>query len=257
MHWRAWMFVVMATGWGVGCSLLYSADPLTSGRSNAEGGADAVADAAEAGDASAPCDPSFLFCDGFEDTLDAWAPVTLNGGTATIDSTMAHRGRSSLHARLPADTVDIRAGLSPSSPPPSWGRPTYYRFFLYLNVAHTSYLAVLLLAEPAPSPSELILSADYGPYLTLDTQSTPDGGHSGALSTFSLHQWTCVELEVDGANATVWMNGDRQAIVSFAQPTENLKMDLGLRANGGPSDPAYDAWFDDVAVANTRIGCDR
>jgi hypothetical protein len=256
MRWRAWIFVPIATGCGVGCSLLYSADPLTSGpRSEPpeEGGSDA-----EAGGDAAACDPSFLFCDGFEETLDAWTPDTLNDGSVAIDPSRAHHGASSLHARLPADTLDIRAEVFPTQSP-SWGRPVYFRFFLLLTSAHQSFLPVFLLEEPAPSPSKLFLSAQYAPYLDLDAQSTPDGGQSGNVTQISVNSWVCVEIEVDGANATLWVNGAARPVtsVSFAEPTENLRMTLGTRANGGATDPAYDAWFDDVAVANAQIGCVR
>jgi hypothetical protein len=229
------------------------------GSADAETAADARGDSAgdaEAEAGSVLCDPSFLLCEGFEGTLDAWAVDTQNDGGVSIDSTMAHHGRSSLHARLPADTLDMRAKISPL-PPRSWGRPVYFRFFLYLNVAHQAYLNVFALVEPSPSQSVLVLSAEYGPAFSLDAVSTPDGGTSGATSPFALHQWIRVEIAVDGANATLWRDGNLLASVSFAEPTENLKMDLGLTATGGPTDPAYDAWFDDMAVSNTRIGCDR
>jgi hypothetical protein len=267
MRSRFWMAVLAAAGCGLSgvlsCSLLYSADAISGAPSDAS--SDAPSDASEAApspeggtDAPTPCDPSFVFCEGFEHGLDAWTPDTKNGGTVTTDSTHAYRGAYALHTFLPGHTVDLHAAIKYKQP---WGSPVYVRFFVYLtSPLHPAYMSLLFFTEPAPSGAALALATNGPPgdNLTFDSLAA-DGGGSGALSSIPLDTWVCLEVAIDGTSGSLWMNGSAKplATVGFVAPTDTVTLGLGPHVGGSTIDAAYDAWFDDVAVSHQAIGCAR
>jgi hypothetical protein len=89
----------------------------------------------------------------------------------------------------------------------------------------------------------------------------PDAGGAVSSTQLPLGEWVCLELEVDtnAHHLNVWMNGNELGDMSAAVDVGKLDLlSVGL-GYGGASDawPAYDAWFDEIAVDANRIGCDR
>jgi hypothetical protein len=263
------MFVVAAIACGLsgilGCSLLYSADAISNARRDEPspdgaaggdaGGEDAGGDAGGDTSVVSTCDSPHVFCDGFEHGLGAWNQDTANGGTVTVDTLHRFRGNSALHASLPAGATNIKAALTRTQ---SWGRPVYIRFFVYLtSPLYPADLGLLQVQEPAPSQAILFLYTNGFPnYVAFGSQSAPDASTSGPLVEVPLETWVCMEVALDGTNATLRMNGGDTplATVTFVASTENVLLNLGLHVSQS-SNPAFDAWFDEVAVDNHPIGC--
>jgi hypothetical protein len=89
--------------------------------------------------------------------------------------------------------------------------------------------------------------------------STPQGNAS-ANAPLPTQQWICLELEADGANVYVWVDGlpDPALTVPFPSTSSGLLANLGLaRSPASAGDGQYDAWFDEFAVDSQRIYCQR
>jgi hypothetical protein len=212
-------------------------------------------------DAGGPslCDDSgFLFCDGFEHGLDAWTITLDNGGTLEADSTRVFRGDYSLHVSLPevVDAGDIKAILLRNG-----DRPPHYfeRAFAYFNSSPPKYSMQMLTLNLGHSGVEAYMRGSTAGRIALSTYGIPDAGANISAESMPLSQWVCLEMELDGTDATLWVDGtETPAPIAFALPDGGITMQVGLLyLNPLVKTLAYEAWFDEFAVNGTRIGCEH
>jgi hypothetical protein len=206
------------------------------------------------------CDASsFAFCDGFEQGLGAWTQAAKGGGTLSVDSAHVARGQFALHSKLPPVATagaTVQAVVTHSQ---HWPQPMWVRFFLYLSpsgATHASLTDLLTLNDTAPlSGTNIYLLGDGGDVALATFGASVGSMTAGALPT---NEWACLELEVDGANAQIWINDAPIVKIAFPVDTVALLANLGLnyvQAQVGDGD--YDAWFDEFAVDDQYIACDR
>jgi hypothetical protein len=224
---------------------------------------------------------SALFCDGLESQTGATpaAPWTVTypdcsgSGTASVDSTVAHTGSRSLKVVGTAgycNHVFVRAAADLAALPQTYYVRFYVRHSTAQPASHTTFLAM---KDAADGNRDLRMGGQNGALqwnrssddATLPEQSPAGVAQSTALPTGG---WHCVELQVEGAGRlTTWLDGtsvpglradgvptadvDRQWLArSWAPRLTDLR--LGWESYGEGSDTL---WFDDVAVAGSRVGC--
>ena len=232
-----------------GCSILYSTDAISS----------------ETDDAGAPvgpggpslCDPShFVFCDGFENGFDGITPVANGGGMPTVDSAHVYRGGQALHSFMPETTVgaNVTAQVLLSQP---WPAHVFVRFFAFFPHPWSIGADLLTYVDANNDGLALFMSP------TVATLAIANFGTNSVLSAThgQVDQWTCFELEVDSTAhlAKAWMNGSPLSDLSETTQVGNLQF-LGVGLLYGDASgawPKYDAWFDEVAVSTSFIGCDQ
>jgi len=228
--------------------------------------------------AAASC-PSGAFCDGFETQTGTapsgdWAvnfPNCQGTGTATVDSSTAHEGTRSLR-------IDGRAGycnhVFVRTTRGIGGSTVYTRFFVRhtttLPDAHVTFLAM---KDSADGNRDLRMGGQNRALqwnresddATLPEQSPVGVGQSVPLA---VGQWTCVEFGISGSELRTWVNGAEVAgLHADTTPTPDVDSQwlrrgtwrptltdfrLGWESYGNGDDTL---WFDDVALAPSRIGC--
>jgi hypothetical protein len=244
------------------CSFLYNFGNLEGSEAGAE--AEASIDASGVEDAGPPskCELStFRFCDGFENGLDAWTPSTSGGGEVRTDSTHAFRGNLALHGTLPSAAVQTT--MLAEVLRPAWSVPIYVRFFAYLSPAmrHASPTNLFGLNYAPPQLSGVVLDVTGGDgTLGLSTFGSAPPGNASSTAPLPTEQWLCVEVEADGTNLYVWVDGilDAPLTVAFPATSPGLLANFGLvRTPASAGDGQYDAWFDEFAVDSSRIYCQR
>jgi hypothetical protein len=244
----------------VGCGLVYPIDDLTR-----SAGESSPSDGGAIGDAGTPsrCGSDFFFCDGFERDLSAWTRPSSGAGTVEQDTTRALRGASAMHARVPELTTNgpADATLLRSF---TWPAHLYARFFGYVTtsvfsegvnlitlVSDRGGGAALFLSSPSPgAPSRFALTAF----------AVPNEGSLFSATLIPANRWFCVELEIDqpGKRLTVSVDGAPLAQLTRTidiAPITNLG--VGLNFPSGHVGPPIEAWFDEVAVDDKPVGCDR
>jgi hypothetical protein len=202
-------------------------------------------------------------CDGFEgkSLLPWWSTVIQSGGTATIDTTRAYRGQSSLHLHnnqlgTVASDVEIdETGVFFSH--------LYMRAFIWVPMAFDPSEADVFLVEQNNAPYQgITLNFLGGYYSTSDTLN--GGGVMTSPTAIVPEQWVCVEWDVTlgsssnhNGNSALTVDGTVAPGLSAAQslygnPTINQ---FGLALVGGPHTPARDLWIDELIVDKNPIGC--
>jgi hypothetical protein len=246
----------------LGCGLVYPIDDLTrSAGESSRGDGGGTGDAGPG--APSRCGSDFVFCDGFERDLSAWVRPSTGAGTVQQDTTRAARGASAMHARVPelttkgpADAILLRSF--------AWPAHFYVRFFGYVTssvfsegvnlitlVSDGGGGVALFLSSPSPgAPSRFAMTAF----------AVPNEGSQFSASLVPADRWFCVEVEIDrlGRRLTVSVDGaplpELTRTLDIA-PVRNLG--VGLSFPSGHVGPATDAWFDEVAVDDQPVGCDR
>ncbi len=218
---------------------------------------------AEAGGPSLCADSGFLFCDGFENGLDAWSSYGKGGGAVAIDNSFAFRGTSSVHVSLPAvgdasTGAPLQAVLYRLQGRGSASSPLYERVFAYFPGHPLPSTSLLTLDAPADAGAVGYMRGDSGD-IALLTYDTP-GAHSVPSSNpMPTSSWVCLEMRVDGTTADFWVDGEATSL-SIALPLTSLMVDMQLSISyskpvAGAS--VYDAWYDEFVANGTRIGCER
>jgi hypothetical protein len=241
---------------------LYSTDAISSQTGDAGQGS-------EAGDSGTPadagpgnpslCDAShFVFCDGFENGFGAQT-IARGGGAPTVDSTHVYRGAFAFRASLPA--TDAGATMSALVElGQAWPAHVFMRLFAFLPVPLAPSGAGLLNYVDAVGAGVVLFVPGNNPGLFLQSFNLPDSGIARSSTPAPLGGWICVEMEVDTLAhvVNVWMNENALSDLTETLPVGNLSLlNVGLSYNGAPAGPAYEAWFDEIAVDTSRIGCAR
>jgi hypothetical protein len=253
---------------------LYSTDAISSQTGDAGQGTDAgqTSDAeqgSDAGDSGTPgdagpggpslCDAShFVFCDGFENGFGAQA-IARGGGATAVDSTHVYRGAFAFRASMPATTAGatVSALIEPGQ---AWPAHVFLRVFAFLPVPLTPLGAGLFNYVDAAGAGLVLFVPGNNPGLYVQSFNFPDAGLARSSTRAPLGSWFCAEMEVDTVAhvVNVWMNENALSDLSETLPVGNLStLDTGLSYTAAPASPAYEAWYDELAVDTSRIGCAR
>jgi len=235
------------------------------------GGATGVAGAAGGG-GPATCPSNATFCSGFETAgLPTGAVFKLNGNPATpftadyaIDTAQKNSGSSSLRVKSGTE-----AGTSGSAykmlAVPATMNTFWVRFFIRSDMPigsneHNAFAVASLTDEPNDSQG-VEFAEDVGiSFNASDVVRWPTGyGRltNGSMMPYSLpaNMWHCVEISFDGAAQVqqLWVNGTQLInATSYPSATRAFKnFKFGFNSLHGPN---RNMWYDDVAVAPTRVG---
>ncbi|TDV57356.1 hydrolase [Actinophytocola oryzae] len=233
---------------------------------------------AHAGEPRAAC-PTGAFCDGFESQTGTtpagdWSLVFPNcsgTGTAAVDTTTAHAGTRSI--RVNGGTgycnhvfVATTRGVG--------GSTLYTRFFVRhttaLPDAHVTFLAM---RDSADGNRDLRMGGQNRAMQwnrESDDATLPEQSPNGVAQSvpFPLNTWTCVEFAITGSELRTWVDGTEVAgLHADATPTQDVDSQWLRRGNWRPSLTDFrfgwesygqgsdTLWFDDVALAQSRVGC--
>lgn len=232
------------------------------------------------------CPAGVVFCDGFEDQTGTtpggrWAVSAKDcsgTGTAAIDDTVAHTGTKSLRVDgtdgycnhvFASDTADLSGGS------PVWYVRLWVRHTTALPAGHVTFVSM---NDSNAGNTDLRLGGQNGALMwnrQTDDATLPAQSPTGVAQSLPLpvNTWTCVEYGVNGSNGTLstWVDGTAVAgLTDDGVPTQDIDaqwlsgagatwrphltdLRLGWESYGGGG--ADTLWFDDVALATSRIGC--
>jgi len=230
------------------------------------------AGAATGGGTASPCPADATFCSGFEtNTLPMNAVYKVNAAPGEwtrdfeVDSSLAHSGKSSLRMKMTSES-----GASGSSyrmlavPAPSGA--FWVRFYIQQadrdlgGNDHNEFAAAAVSDDPNAAAIEF--AEDVGiAFNTSDAVRWPMGygrTMSGGTMPFTLPKamWHCIEISFDGQGRQqqLFINGTQQ-IDAKDYPGSAIAIKtfkFGFMQYHGPD---RKIWYDDVAVAPTRIKC--
>jgi polysaccharide lyase-like protein len=223
--------------------------------------------------------PSGAFCDGFETQAGAtpagdWAttfPNCQGTGAAVVDTTTVHDGSRSLridgHAGY-CNHVFVRTTRGVG------GSALYARFYVRHTTtfpdAHVTFLAM---KDGADNNKDLRMGGQNRALQwnrESDDATLPEQSPVGVSQSVPLAvgQWTCVEFGVSGSELRTWVNGAEVAgLHADSTPTQDVDSQWLRRGTWRPALTDFrlgwesygigddTLWFDDVALASTRIGC--
>jgi hypothetical protein len=210
-----------------------------------------------------------LFCEGFEAALGsewvAYDGTFGNGcgghsvGHGERDTNRAHSGSASWHANVNyIDNGSCQAELRRDMTIPT--PDAFVRMFVYVpsstipSVTNTVELNMLLEGHQFGAVGPTLTGANLG------FESYGDvSGQGKEPAAFPTDKWVCVEWQLHQGSSptfTAWRDGTQAistplSIPSLAEPLDALFFGLYGYNNLGN----VDVWFDDVALATTRIGC--
>ena len=210
------------------------------------------------------CQPSYLVCDGFEGTsLDAkWTP----DGPTTIDTTVAHRGSSSLHLHTNALAVGATAQSRVAEQvtlanraPTVWARAWMRVSQLPLS---TNVMEVADTEQSGGTGGNYLLvrANDIALYSGFDTRV------SGGSVQVPTNSWFCVIWKIDRAitaTGSLALDGDPFTPFTLANVvTDNTNAIATTRfgiswvaPNVDVAQPAVDLWIDDIITSNAAVTC--
>jgi hypothetical protein len=199
------------------------------------------------------------FCDDFESgalNLGVWT-TELSSGTVTVDTIHAARGTHAVHVHTPAGNRNSMTALFGETLTfPAAADSFYARAFVYIQTVPVGYASLLEALGNAPIHTEYHATAD-GPNLGASYWRDPSTNWSTTSTTLlPIGRWFCLEWHVRGdtGQASTWI--DEVPITdldvnNWTPPTfERLKLGVQYQAS-------FDAWYDEVAVDPSRIGCTR
>jgi hypothetical protein len=228
---------------------------------------------------------NYPLCDDFESVVAGGAPDAgrwqivfpncTGTGTVAIDDTQSYSGKMSLR-------VDGKGGycnhvfILNSAAVATLGNAYYGRFYMRPSMAqgdgHTTFMAMHDSVENKDlrmgGQSKILMWNRESDDATLPALSPTGIGLSIAIAP---NAWTCIEFHVDGSAGTIqtWANGSEvTGLVVDGTPTADVDQawinqkpgwkptfsdfKLGWESYAGQDMTMY---FDDVALASTRIGC--
>jgi hypothetical protein len=207
--------------------------------------------------------------------------------SATVDSTIAHRGKQSVKivgAANYSNHIFVRSAV-----PAMLGAVVYGRFYVRIQDAlgtnHTTFMAMKETQVENPQPGDLRMGgqgANNQPGVlawnrekgdpTLPSMSPQGASMSVPLPTGET--WTCIEFRIDGDKGTMqtWVNGSAvpglqedgvktpdvdESWIGSVDRDSPWRPRLGDLRLGWEnySNQANTLWFDDVALGESRIGC--
>jgi hypothetical protein len=241
-----------------------------------EGGGGGGGDGGQGGDGGTTgCPVGAFFCDGFESgsfDTSAWSGggCSTMGTSYTVDRNAPHRGSFSLHMSFPQAIADSPLCIQVQSHQSFPSTPLYVRAWVA-----TSALPNGIAGQ---GPLWAIDNASRTAGIGFDTADhyesfvTTSGSANRQTSTAVVPTgvplvWTCLETEIDTSDAggpdgslSVWLDGSStpDPVLTSVAPLPNgdgLLAVLGLIGEGPY--PAFDAYFDDVAIGPQFIDCNE
>jgi hypothetical protein len=240
-------------------------------------------DAAPTG--TVPC-TSLPLCDGFESVASGAAPDPAiwsisqpdcsGTGTLAVDDSEAHSGKHSLKVNGGGGYCDhvfiVNANVIGALGPQIYTR-LFVRVGAVLGAGHVTFLAMKDTADMGSDVrmggQDMVLMYNrQSDDATLPVMSPTGTGESVALTADA---WTCIESHFDETAGTIdtWVDGKEIAgLVENGTPTPDVSTqwlsDAGWRPTLSDfrigwesySGQTMTLWFDDVALAAQRIGCD-
>ncbi len=220
----------------------------------------ADAEAPDAPASTSGCDaPGLLLCDDFEASgidTSTWTSFTNNGGQLDLSTTHAHSGAQSLHAHVPPN-AGADAHVTETRTFPQTGANLFGRAWIYFEpsapIAHVAYFWA-----SGPKATYTFASQD-GTLMSLAYFSSNETA-SHSTTGVPIGHWACMEWNFNPAAGTAdyWLDGTPLADLHEGSWGKDSfqSHDFGISLFGTDKGPAaYDVWFDDIAVATSRIGC--
>jgi hypothetical protein len=266
-------FILLLALFATGCTAILGAYPGP----RADGGDLGTASDGPVDMAGAPSACStgadLLNCENFELPIpDAGNEqlVAEDGGIVAVDSTNPYRGARSLH---------VRAGTNPNSdaklttwflPPNHTLTQFWVRAWVQWTQASTDLRVPTLRIFTAHSAnlqfSELgsqIFSgmlASTNNFRTYDPASIPMVSSSmpDMMGPLLARTWYCIEWGIDGMGSTLLINGSQVgSTISWDPPGGGMydRVEVGLTFDNVMPTDGLEAWFDEVVISATQIGC--
>lgn len=232
-----------------------------------------------------PCS-ALPLCDGFESAAvggppdpQLWTisqPDCTGSGTLAVDGSEAHSGKQSVKVDGGGGYCD-HIFISNASAVAALGPQVYTRLFVRvaapLGAGHVSFLAMKDSADMGGDVrvggQDMVLMYNReSDDATLPVMSPTGTGESVALAA---NTWTCIESHFDETAGTIdtWVDGKEIAgLVENGTPVPDVSTQWLSQAGWKPtladfrigwesySGQTMTLWFDDVALASQRIGCD-
>lgn len=223
--------------------------------------------------------PTGAFCDGFETQTSStpagdWSllfPNCQGTGTAAIDTTTAHDSTRSLR-------VEGHAGycnhVFVTTTRGTGGSALFARFYVRhttaLPDAHVTFLAM---KDAADNSKDLRMGGQNRAMQwnrESDDATLPEQSPVGVAQSLPLplNVWTCVEFGISGSELRTWVNGTEVAgLHADSTPTPDVDSQWLRRGTWLPRPSDFKLgwesywlgddtlWFDDVALAQSRVGC--
>jgi hypothetical protein len=225
---------------------------------------DAALDQAASGEDAGEdaCPPPATFCDDFEQApLEAaWLVDESGGGTIAIDSVRPRNKGESLHAHTVGATSYAFAYRSVRAT----GASTDVRVWAYYQGVPAADLQEIYsgpeVGDAASSACpEVDLMAASAEFAVGENQSCAEMPMPSVVSSVKIPvgEWVCLEWAITAGSNEVdlWVNGAPVWETTLAVPA-GCTFDayaLGLNGNGTG---AGDAFFDDLAIGPSRLGCE-
>jgi len=251
------------------------------GGTGATGGTGGVKEAGTDAPADAPprsgcAGRSYAFCEDFESADDGklpsgWTRVNgWNDGEALVTSSQHHTGQRALASAV-AVNGQPRAGHSLTSLGATagthWGR-IFYKVKTPFPLPASGVIHNTLVGLRGSSESRVV-----------DTVVNPDGDHQFLYnlpddscctgSAYDYHsydgEWHCAEWYIDATTQSFrfFFEGVEVKSIGFtnrpggaARIEQFSSIAVGWINYQSPEPPYYEAWFDDLAIDDARIGCD-
>jgi hypothetical protein len=223
------------------------------------------------------------YCDGFEDQTGttpsgAWQasyPDCQGTGTVAIDHSVAHSGGTSLRVDGGSSYCNHAFALNTTGIT-SVGSVKYVRMYVrHTTALPTGHVAFATMTDAADGGKHLRLGGQNQALQwnrESDDATLPAQSPAGVAQSVPLpvNQWSCLEYMVDGTTGSMstWLDGTEVAGLHLDQtPTPDVDaqwlgrsgwrpqptdLRLGWESYAGGTDTL---WYDDIAVASTRIGC--
>lgn len=217
-----------------------------------------------------------LLCDDFEDgAIDGsvWEIIENNGGEVSVDETFAFHGSGALRVQLPsADGArgGIRTRDDTVFPVPD--NHLYGRAWFYLGpaVPQTHCDAIAARGDLDGARAHYRLDSNGGSFNSRYVHNPTVEQHGGLRKhgyDVPLEEWTCIEWEYDGSDNGMryWMNGEEVTEMTVTADSEEQpwvapifeEFEIGWRTyQGAPQADEYEIYWDALALASFRIGCE-
>jgi hypothetical protein len=224
---------------------------------------DAARDASSATGDAVPC--AHQLCDDFESATLApvWMMYAANSGTATLDTTIAHSGASSLKFSIPAVASGGSHEAIYQTETLAIGSPTFYvRAFVRFSVlaATNNRMELIYISEQTNGFEDAVFLEDSG--LALYNEWSDATVFNGSIPP--TNTWLCVTWRVTRAtdlSGSMALAGDvppaSQPNIQTEGPTVDA-MGFGVHLYGpnqGSPQPALDMWLDDVLIDASPLAC--
>ncbi len=200
--------------------------------------------------------PDVVFCDGFEDGLDAW---TLDSDTIERVTMGTYRGAGAAEIR-PMDGLERPVALSARVFDDPSERDHWLRMYVRVDIDATSAVEIMDLTGPSISFPVYVDGTGYS-----NIHAHGFAGDTGWDSTFAfpIDEWTCVEIHArysggaESGRAELFINGVRAA---RGDDIEFLARADSIRVGAVFADPVTERTHrilvDEVVASRDQIGCD-